>query len=483
MSVAAVTAPPASTVTALPIDQKGWLGWLAENTPLDWRPDEWDGRHWLFTGDPESAATAIWRCNSAGCHVAVRASRHLCRACYEQFLDSGLNREEFATTGRRALVRSLPGSRPSCTVEREGVRCALEASVMGACELHYKQWRYKFRRSQTELELAAWLRVHAEPRPVGVSCRVGGCAGTSSARVSLCTYHRERWRRHRREKGLTDADLDCWTASQAPRLTGFQFSLVGLPELLRHEVLYALAQRDAQRPTLSPIATRLVVRTLAEVDSIAALTDTKLRSLSYDDRNGDAHWNDIVRLIRAAFHQFRGVDPLDQPVWELSDLGLPSRTRAGIRINPRRLDVTQLRQDWLRRLLAVWVKEANPDNVTFRRTFEGCLSASRALTARPGGGHDPGALKITDMDAVVAAIRDRQRKTAPANCPTGLDPSCSPPSSTCSTSVAVCRSSTTSHPRSPAIRTTRSRTKTPPRTKPARPSPNWSSPSSTPKPT
>jgi hypothetical protein len=48
------------------------MAWLIENTEPDWRPDEWDAANWLFTGDPAKDETAIWRCNSAGCHVAVR---------------------------------------------------------------------------------------------------------------------------------------------------------------------------------------------------------------------------------------------------------------------------------------------------------------------------------------------------------------------------------------------------------------------------
>lgn len=417
MSIEMTVAVADSGVVALPIDRAGWMAWLIEHTEADWRLDEWDAKNWLFTGDPDKEETAIWRCNSAGCHVAVRATRHLCRSCYEQFLESGLSREEFSKVGRRALVRALPGERPPCSVERDGVRCALEASTQGACTPHYARWRYLKRSGKTGLGLDAWLQVHAEPLPPGTPCRVGACAGSAHGRVPLCTYHRERWRRHRHEtgmKGTVYEGLEAWAAVQPPWLTGFQFSLVTLPELLRHEILFALVERDKQRPTLSPVAMRLMVRGLAGVSSIAELTDKKLGDLGYLDRNCEAHWNDVVRLVRGAFDRFRGVDPLDRPVWELSDLGLRSRTRSGVRVNARRLDVTQIRQEWLRRLLADWVKETTPDNNDFRRTFEGCLSASRALSARPGGGHDPGALKVTDMDAVVAAIRDRKRQDGTA---------------------------------------------------------------------
>lgn len=417
MSIEMTAAMADSGVVTLPIDRAGWMTWLIENTEAEWRPDEWNAANWLFTGDPDKDETAIWRCNSAGCHVAVRATRHLCRSCYEQFLESGLSREEFAKVGRRALVRSLPGERPPCSVEGDGVRCALEAATQGACTPHYARWRYLKRSGKTDLGLDPWLRAHAEPLPPGTPCRVGACAGSAHGRVPLCTYHRERWRRHQHEmgmKGTVYEGLKAWAAVQPPWLTGFQFSLVTLPELLRRELLFALVERDKQRPTLSPVAMRLMVRGLAGVSSVAELTDKKLGDLGYLDRNCEAHWNDVVRLVRGAFDRFRGVDPLDRPVWELSDLGLRSRTRSGLRVNSRRLDVTQIRQEWLHRLLADWVKETTPDTNDFRRTFEGCLSASRALSARPGGGHDPGALKVTDMDAVVAAIRDRKRQDGTA---------------------------------------------------------------------
>lgn len=126
-----------------------------------------------------------------------------------------------------------------------------------------------------------------------------------------------------------------------------------------------------------------MVRGLAGVSSVAELTDKKLGDLGYLDRNCDAHWNDVVRLVRGAYDRFRGVAPLQRPVWELGDIGLRSRTQSGFRVAPRRLDVTQIRQEWLRQLLADRVKETTPDNNDFRRTFEGCLSASRALAAVP----------------------------------------------------------------------------------------------------
>lgn len=233
IEMAAAVAEP--RVVTLPMDRAGWMAWLIENTDRDWRPDEWDAANWLFTGDPDKDETAIWRCNSGGCHVAVRATRHLCRSCYQQFLESGLSREEFVDVGRRALVRSLPGERASCSVERDGVRCALEAQSRGACTPHYVKWRYHRNSGKTALALDAWLQAEAEPFPPGAPCLVGACADSAHGRVLLCTYHRDRWRRHRNKvgtKGTIYEGLEEWAAVQPPWLTGFQSSLVPLPELV-----------------------------------------------------------------------------------------------------------------------------------------------------------------------------------------------------------------------------------------------------------
>ena len=32
------------------VTDAGWLGWLSAHTDAGWRPGEWDGSLWLFTG-------------------------------------------------------------------------------------------------------------------------------------------------------------------------------------------------------------------------------------------------------------------------------------------------------------------------------------------------------------------------------------------------------------------------------------------------
>jgi hypothetical protein len=221
---------------------------------------------------------------------------------------------------------------------------------------------------------------------------IAACDGVSDVRLGLCAYHGLRWRRHCQGNGVKNAnrqDLLAWAATETPRLNGYQFSLMPLNPLLRREILYGLVQRDPLRPTLSPVAGRLLVRGLAGVDSLVTLTGDQLGDYGYLDRNCEAHWRDVLRLVRSGFDQFRGVHPLDKPTWELTEIGLTSRTQTGSRILAGQVDSTQIRQIWLRRLLADWVKEVSPDTNIFRRAFEACRIASEALERRPAAAMIP----------------------------------------------------------------------------------------------
>jgi integrase len=152
-----------------------------------------------------------------------------------------------------------------------------------------------------------------------------------------------------------------------------------------------------------------MIRGLAGVETLASASSVQLRT-EYLDRNCEAHWGDVLRLVRAGFDQFRGIDPLDKPTWELSDIGLKARTQSGKRKYSGQVDSTRIRQEWIRRLLAEWVRETSPESTIFRRTFDSCVAASDALHLRLGGGHDPSQLKVTDMDAVVESIKVRRRQ-------------------------------------------------------------------------
>jgi hypothetical protein len=105
------------------------------------------------------------------------------------------------------------------------------------------------------------------------------------------------------------------------------------------------------------------------------------------------------------FDEFRGVKATDKPLLDLRAVGLaPAHRNGRPRRAPGTADLTVLQQVWLRRLVQRWVEIDHLPARTFNQTLRAATIASRALAARPGGGHDPAALKFTDMSAVLAAI-------------------------------------------------------------------------------
>lgn len=63
------------------VTDAGWLQWLSAHTDAGWRPGEWDGSLWLFTGDLDSDRTAAWRCRTPGCPTAARGFNGRCSSC------------------------------------------------------------------------------------------------------------------------------------------------------------------------------------------------------------------------------------------------------------------------------------------------------------------------------------------------------------------------------------------------------------------
>ncbi|MGX6600607.1 hypothetical protein ACWKSP_00500 [Micromonosporaceae bacterium Da 78-11] len=126
------------------------------------------------------------------------------------------------------------------------------------------------------------------------------------------------------------------------------------------------------------------------MESIAALTDTKLHGLGYSDRDCEAHFNDVMRLVRGAFDRFRGADPPDGPVWELSDLG-----RRPWEVRWQRADC--LDTDTVGRTLRRWV-DGLPELLTLRDPMDhksgdttmGYFKVSiQPSDVKPGGGQCP----------------------------------------------------------------------------------------------
>lgn len=375
-----------------------WTAWLRERIEPAWRPGEWDGEAHLFSGDVDHVGTAVYRCDVAACDALTRTRRGLCATCEKARRAGGLGLKEFKATYVPNRNRVISGERAGCRVEG----CPRDSVVWGLCNAH-GSLRHKHLQRDPDSELEAWIERQAPYGP-SPACQVAGCRYDARATWGLCGIHQSRWRKATATaRGRRPVPTSAWLNRQAPHLNVHQFSLAPLHPVARLEMLYALQQRDERGQRIDPVAVRQAVSHLAEkVDSIAAAEHGQLPGGLQS--NVDALVRGTHRIVRLAFDRFEGVDPTSRDVLDLSELGVKS-LRGGTTQRPGDLDVTDIRQPWLREVLVTWIDETKPKTTGARRGQRVCKAVSRALDARPGGGMDPSALVFADMNAVVDAFR------------------------------------------------------------------------------
>ncbi|KUM75873.1 integrase [Streptomyces griseorubiginosus] len=376
----------------------GWTAWLRERIVPAWRPGEWDGATRLFSGDVDHAGTAVFRCDVAACDALTRIRRGLCATCDKSHRAGSLGLKEFKAAYVPDRNRVISGERADCRVQG----CPRDSVLWGLCNAH-GSLRHKDLQRDPGSELEEWID-RQSPYGPSPACLVAGCRYDARGTWGLCGIHQSRWKRATAAaRGRRSAPSAAWLERQAPFLNVHQFSLAPLHPVACLEMLYALQQRDERGQKIDPVAVRQAVSHLAErAESIATATAEQLPSGT--QANVDALLRETHRILRSAFDRFEGVDPRRRDVLDLSELGVKS-LRGGITQRPLGLDVTDIRQPWLRQILVTFIAETKPNTTEARRGLRVCSAVSRALDARPGGGMDPSALVFADMNAVVDTFR------------------------------------------------------------------------------
>ena len=278
--------------------------------------------------------------------------------------------------------------------------CEGDLHCSGLCFRHERAWG----KDRTE-PVAAFI-ARARPLARAAECRVAGCDRESIARRGLCRFHDQRL--HRRGL-LTGDELAAWVASERPRLGVHQFSLAGLPEPLRTELLYALQQRDQAPPPLDPIEVRIL---LARLGGAASLREADPQAVC---ESGGMVYNAATRgLFRGlrrhldrAWAHYAGADPFAGDVWQVALLDL--------RINAsRRWPATQGVIDfgvvgvaWLREIVKDWARTTRPYLQRLRETLRACQAASHTLTA--AGRTEQAGLGAGDFTRILEAISTQRR--------------------------------------------------------------------------
>ena len=350
--------------------EPGWLGWLQARLDPRWRAGEWDSQLLLFTGDLASPRTAAWACRTPGCVTATRRTSGRCDGCRRARVGAGLSWAEFDAAPPARVTRPLQPGR--CTVPG----CESDLLCSGLCFRHERSWRH-----DTSEPLEAFM-TRARPLSRAADCRVPGCDRESISRRGLCHFHDERLLRTGTATRLTESELAAWIAREHPRLGAHQFSLAGLPELLRAELLYALQQRDLAPPPLDPTMVRMLLARLGDAASLRTAGPQAVCGSGGVQYNSAVRglFRDLHRYVNQARVRYSGTDPFDGDLWQVALLELPVN---GSRRWPATLGTIDLRviePVWLREIVRNWARDTRPYLQRLRETLRACQAASHVLT-------------------------------------------------------------------------------------------------------
>jgi integrase len=368
-------------------EQTPWMTWLRDHLVSDWRPGEWDGHGWLFTGDPDNPATVVSRCTVRACSAVVGLRSGLCTSCRREHAATRIALPEFIQTHMPQRAKRTPTVLPQrCAVRRDGATCSGDVVEKGLCEIHYGQWLQVHRRCR-EADLDDWARNVAEPRSPSKPCLVTGCDYDCFRRAPLCLHHYSKRQRDAPTSGVAQ-----WARSQTPFLHAHHFSLVPLEPQVRLEVLYALQERDRRELVLNPPLVRRIVKDLTAAPSVLTVWDVPSDQLPASSKKMRSLQRDVYDTLSDAHSRMSGIP------------ATPRRPIGGA-FAIRGVQGEVVSQVWLKMLITDWQRRTHPDSDRLREAIRAGHVASKALERRSGGGHDYTKLQFDDMDAIVKAMR------------------------------------------------------------------------------
>ena len=377
---------------------QAWLEWLRARLDPGWRAAEWDAGALLFTGNLGSPRTAAWPCRTPGCPTATRRPSGRYDGCRRSRVGAGLSWTGFDAAPPLRVTRPLQRGR--CAVPG----CEGDLHCAGLCFRHERSW------GKDRTEPAAAFIARAQPLSRAAECRVPGCDRESVTRRGLCRFHDQRLLRRQRVSGaMGDSELAAWIAGEQPRLGVHQFSLAGLPELLRAEFLYALQQRDHSPPPLDPTEVRILLTRLAGAASLREADPQAVCESGGVQYNAGTRglFRDLRRHLDRARAAWTGTDPFAGDVWQVALLDLSVNASRRWAATQGVIELQVIEPGWLREIVKDWARSTRPYLQRLRETVRACQAASHALTAV--GRTDPAGLGAGDFTRILDAISTQRR--------------------------------------------------------------------------
>lgn len=396
-------------------DSDAWLKWLKAEVDPRWRRGQWDQDRWMMTVHPGDETTTVRKCAVVACMTAIPTGR-ICTQCANARKQAGTPLEEFIASYQPVLMKNKVGALAGgkrCAAQLDDRRCPRVAHHRSVCQYHYARWRRACRRSG-EVSLQVWLtraRFVLPPSIREKPCQVVGCdEPTRSSIATLCMMHYYRYVR-RSDRQASEPE---WAKTTDPRTTGNQFTLLVLSETMRWELLYAIQQRDRRGGKLDINAVRCVIRFVRGRKSLARMSESQIAKAMAaagiaSGANAGCHIREFAASLRSAYAKMLGIQPHDQMIWDVQELGIGDHLDPSVWRPRTRLDLSEIKQQWLRELFRVWGREQkSSDNL--RRIFRATTVASTALSRLQGGGDAPESLTADDATAVFDALRVAKKK-------------------------------------------------------------------------
>ena len=281
--------------------------------------------------------------------------------------------------------------------------CGGELHCRGLCFRHERAWRKAGGGPLEEFIAQARPLIGTEP------CLVAGCGRERVTRRGLCRFHGNRLQRRCNPASMSHEELAAWVADEKPRISAHQFSLAGLPQLVRFELLYALQRRDEAPPPLDPLQVRILI---SRLDGASSLRHADPEAVC---ESGGVQYNsaikglfrDLRRHLERAWTQCTGTDPYAGNVWRVELLDLQSNGSRRWPATKGTIDFGPIELPWLREVLKDWARNTRPYLQGLRQALRACRVASQTLVAC--GRADPASLGAGDFVLVEQAIVEQRR--------------------------------------------------------------------------
>ena len=380
-------------------DGRDWLGWLQARLDPGWRAGEWDQVRWLFTGDLDSDRTAAWACRTPECGCATPHHHRRCDSCRRARCTAGVDWEAFdADPVHRPAHPTRPRRPGACAVPG----CQSEVHCDGLCFRHERSWR------KDTSEPIAVFTARSRPLTRRGDCRVAGCGRELIGGRGLCRFHDQRLAR-RGGAGRSPEELAAWVAAEHPLLGAHQFTLTGLPDVVRVEVLYALQCRDQAPPPLDPGQVRILLTRLVGAPSLRQADPEQVCEAGGVQYNSAIRglFRDLRRHLDRAWTQYTGLDPFAGDVWQVALLDLQSNPSRRWPATKGVIDFRAIHPVWLREVVKDWARTTRPYLQRLRQTLHAAGVASTTLAG--AGRTDASDLGAGDFTQIIDAIRDRRR--------------------------------------------------------------------------